>query len=124
MAAGTAFLNWSILQSTGRDYPLRFLWTSPIDPPILRASPSSPVFVRKGNSMSGDVIFSPLKFRTLEVKNRIFRSSISGRFDNYDGSGDLRAHQLGGEVRARRRRGDHHVVRTGPLRGGSCRTTR
>ncbi len=39
--------------------------------------------------MSGDVIFSPLKFRTLEVKNRIFRSSISGRFDNYDGSGNL-----------------------------------
>ena len=34
-----------------------------------------------------DVIFTPLKFRKLTVKNRIFRSSISGRFDNYDGSG-------------------------------------
>jgi 2,4-dienoyl-CoA reductase-like NADH-dependent reductase (Old Yellow Enzyme family) len=33
-----------------------------------------------------DVIFAPLRFRNLEVKNRIFRSSISGRFDNEDGS--------------------------------------
>jgi 2,4-dienoyl-CoA reductase-like NADH-dependent reductase (Old Yellow Enzyme family) len=39
--------------------------------------------------MQSDVIFQPLKFRNLEVKNRIFRSSISGRFDNYDGSGNL-----------------------------------
>ncbi len=38
--------------------------------------------------MQNDVIFQPLKFRNLEVKNRIFRSSISGRFDNYDGSGN------------------------------------
>jgi 2,4-dienoyl-CoA reductase-like NADH-dependent reductase (Old Yellow Enzyme family) len=36
--------------------------------------------------MSEDVIFTPLQFRNLEVKNRIFRSSISGRFDNEDGS--------------------------------------
>ncbi len=34
-----------------------------------------------------DPIFTPLRFRTLEVANRIFRSSIAGRFDNYDGSG-------------------------------------
>jgi 2,4-dienoyl-CoA reductase-like NADH-dependent reductase (Old Yellow Enzyme family) len=33
-----------------------------------------------------DIIFTPLRFRNLEVKNRIFRSSISGRFDNEDGS--------------------------------------
>lgn len=32
-------------------------------------------------------IFSPLAFRNLTVKNRIFRSNVSGRFDNYDGSG-------------------------------------
>jgi len=36
-----------------------------------------------------DIIFEPLKFRNLEVKNRLFRSSISGRWDNYDGSGNL-----------------------------------
>jgi 2,4-dienoyl-CoA reductase (NADPH2) len=33
-----------------------------------------------------DVIFTPLHFRNLTVKNRIFRSNISGRFDNEDGS--------------------------------------
>ncbi len=37
--------------------------------------------------MEPDIIFAPLKFRNLTVKNRIFRSNISGRFDNYDGSG-------------------------------------
>ena len=36
---------------------------------------------------SNDIIFEPLKFRNLEIKNRIFRSNVSGRFDNYDGSG-------------------------------------
>jgi 2,4-dienoyl-CoA reductase (NADPH2) len=35
----------------------------------------------------GDVIFKELKFRNLKVKNRIFRSNVSGKFDNYDGSG-------------------------------------
>ncbi|NIJ53604.1 NADH:flavin oxidoreductase [Dyadobacter arcticus] len=34
-----------------------------------------------------DIIFEPLHFRNLTVKNRLFRSSISGRIDNYDGSG-------------------------------------
>ena len=37
--------------------------------------------------MGNDPIFEPLKLRTVTVKNRIFRSNISGRFDNYDGSG-------------------------------------
>ena len=32
-------------------------------------------------------LFSPLAFRNLSVKNRVFRSNVSGRFDNYDGSG-------------------------------------
>jgi 2,4-dienoyl-CoA reductase (NADPH2) len=32
-------------------------------------------------------IFEPLQLRNLTVKNRVLRSSISGRFDNYDGSG-------------------------------------
>ncbi|HEY7501479.1 MAG TPA: NADH:flavin oxidoreductase [Vicinamibacterales bacterium] len=33
-------------------------------------------------------LFAPLKFRQLSVKNRVFRSNIAGRFDNYDGSGN------------------------------------
>jgi len=33
-----------------------------------------------------DPIFTPLRFRNLTVKNRVFRSNISGRFDNDDGS--------------------------------------
>jgi 2,4-dienoyl-CoA reductase (NADPH2) len=37
--------------------------------------------------MAADPIFEPLRFRNLTVKNRLFRSNISGRFDNYDGSG-------------------------------------
>ncbi len=38
-----------------------------------------------------DVIFEPLRFRNLEVKNRVLRSSLAGRFNNYDGTGN-RAH--------------------------------
>jgi len=36
---------------------------------------------------STDPIFEPLRFRNLTVKNRLTRSSITGRIDNYDGSG-------------------------------------
>jgi 2,4-dienoyl-CoA reductase-like NADH-dependent reductase (Old Yellow Enzyme family) len=35
-----------------------------------------------------DPIFAPLAFRNLTVKNRIVRSNVSGRFDNFDGSGN------------------------------------
>ena len=40
--------------------------------------------------MTSDVstIFEPLRFRTLDVKNRVFRSSLAGRFNNYDGTGN------------------------------------
>lgn len=35
-----------------------------------------------------DILFEPLRLRNLTVKNRLWRSNISGRFDNYDGSGN------------------------------------
>lgn len=38
--------------------------------------------------MAFDPIFQPLVFRNLTVKNRVLRSNIAGRFDNYDGSGN------------------------------------
>src|SRR5687767_7787375 len=38
--------------------------------------------------MAFDAIFTPLQFRILTVKNRVFRSNVAGRFDNYDGSGN------------------------------------
>jgi 2,4-dienoyl-CoA reductase-like NADH-dependent reductase (Old Yellow Enzyme family) len=37
--------------------------------------------------VESDIIFEPLKFRHLTVKNRIFRSNISGKFDYYNGKG-------------------------------------
>src|SRR5258706_15697155 len=43
--------------------------------------------LRPAEATMSDVIFQPLHFKNLTVKNRIFRSNIAGRFDNYDGSG-------------------------------------
>jgi 2,4-dienoyl-CoA reductase-like NADH-dependent reductase (Old Yellow Enzyme family) len=37
--------------------------------------------------MDAAAIFEPLRLGPLTVKNRILRSSVAGRFDNYDGSG-------------------------------------
>jgi len=39
------------------------------------------------SSAVSKAIFEPLEFRNLTVKNRIFRSNLSGRFDLYDGTG-------------------------------------
>src|SRR3984957_16149361 len=36
----------------------------------------------------GDTIFTPLQFRNLTIKNRIVRSNISGRFDNFAAPGN------------------------------------
>ena len=38
--------------------------------------------------MAFEPIFQPLVFRNLTIKNRILRSNVAGRFDNYDGSGN------------------------------------
>jgi 2,4-dienoyl-CoA reductase (NADPH2) len=37
--------------------------------------------------VSTKAIFEPLRLGPLTVKNRVLRSSVAGRFDNYDGSG-------------------------------------
>jgi 2,4-dienoyl-CoA reductase-like NADH-dependent reductase (Old Yellow Enzyme family) len=39
------------------------------------------------SSADTSAIFEPLRFRTLELKNRVLRSSLAGRFSNYDGTG-------------------------------------
>jgi len=40
-----------------------------------------------GTDQLMDPLFEPLEFRNLKMKNRIFRSNVSGQFDHYDGSG-------------------------------------
>jgi len=40
-----------------------------------------------GHDRHRELIFSPLSFRHLRVKNRLFRSNLSGMFDDYNGHG-------------------------------------
>jgi 2,4-dienoyl-CoA reductase (NADPH2) len=37
--------------------------------------------------MTDSIVFTPLEFRHLTIKNRVLRSSLAGRFNNYDGTG-------------------------------------
>ena len=37
--------------------------------------------------MTANKLLEPLQFRNLTIRNRVLRSSIAGRFDNYDGGG-------------------------------------
>ncbi|ARN80253.1 NADH:flavin oxidoreductase [Methylocystis bryophila] len=46
--------------------------------------PANEQFLHEDNAA---LIFSPLRFRKLQVKNRLLRSSISGTFDDYNGQG-------------------------------------
>ena len=73
--------------------------------------------------MPFDAIFQPLKFRNLTVKNRIFRSNISGRFDNYDGSGNQA--RINWEVKFARGGVGAIISSFVPVScaAGSCRTT-
>lgn len=41
------------------------------------------------SASDAETIFQPLQLRNLSLKNRLLRSSMSGRLDNYDGSGSL-----------------------------------
>src|SRR4029453_9028557 len=41
----------------------------------------------KADPLDTEAILSPLSIGRVELKNRLIRSSISGRIDNYDGSG-------------------------------------
>lgn len=49
----------------------------------MNASPDA-TFLHEDNAA---LIFDPLKFRHLEVANRLFRSNLSGMFDDYNGHG-------------------------------------
>lgn len=57
------------------------------DRPSHAAPPAAAAESQTAGAQHYPHVFSPLPFRSLEVKNRIFRSNVSGRFDHYDGSG-------------------------------------
>ena len=60
----------------------------PVVPAPGTRSPPDPVAGGAGHAEDRDTIFRPITFKSgLTVKNRLFRSSISGQFDEYDGHG-------------------------------------
>ncbi len=73
----------------------------------------------KADAADTEAIFQPIEIGRLRVKNRIFRSSISGRIDNYDGSGTTGPRELREALCARGRGSDHLLARA--HHGGSAR---
>jgi 2,4-dienoyl-CoA reductase-like NADH-dependent reductase (Old Yellow Enzyme family) len=61
---------------------VRGMWRSP------EADGQQPPAQPSAGTTLYPLLFAPLQFRNLTVKNRVFRSNVSGRFDNYDGSGN------------------------------------
>jgi 2,4-dienoyl-CoA reductase-like NADH-dependent reductase (Old Yellow Enzyme family) len=53
-------------------------------PTPIRPGPAS---TQAAGPTSDDILFTPLAMRNLTIKNRVLRSSISGRIDNYNGTG-------------------------------------
>jgi hypothetical protein len=53
----------------------------------VKPTPSDGYDVKRANPADVEAIFQPLRIGRLRIKNRLIRSSISGRIDNYDGSG-------------------------------------
>jgi 2,4-dienoyl-CoA reductase (NADPH2) len=41
----------------------------------------------QSTNQTADILFQPLRFRSLTIKNRVLRANISGRLDHYDGTG-------------------------------------
>ena len=68
--------------------------------------------------MAEDLIFRPLEFRNLTVKNRVFRSNLAGRFGNYNGSGgQARINWEAKFARGGGRGRDHLLLRAGDYKG-------
>jgi 2,4-dienoyl-CoA reductase-like NADH-dependent reductase (Old Yellow Enzyme family) len=54
---------------------------------VVKPAPSNGYEVKRAHPADVEAIFQPLGIGRLRIKNRLIRSSISGRIDNYDGSG-------------------------------------
>src|SRR5439155_22779663 len=58
------------------------------DPVGLRRARSRAGRGRRLSAVDTSIVFEPLRFRNLELKNRVLRSSLAGRFNNCDGTGN------------------------------------